>query len=365
MTKPRIIAFYLPQYHPTPNNDKWWGKGFTEWTNVGKAKSLFKGHEQPKVPADLGYYDLRLPEVREAQADMAREAGIEGFCYYHYWFNNDNEELDLPFKEVVRLKQPDFPFCLCWANESWHKKFWNVDGTCEKEILAQQVYESNEGHKKHFYSLLDAFKDERYIRVNGKLLFVIYKPLDFIGIKNFIKIWNDLAIENGLGGFHFIGQTINSSEVTTIQSLGFDAVNCVRLWEPFWAINNRFNFYSLIKRCLRRIYKTPFIVRYSHAIKFFSSSMDKQSCIYPTLIPNWDHTPRSGRGGSVLTHSTPELFKKHVKQVLGMVCDKEQEKNIVFLKSWNEWGEGNYMEPDLIYGKQYINALREALDEAE
>ena len=158
--KPRLISFYLPQFYPTPENDEWWGKGFTEWTNVGRAKPLFKGHYQPKVPADLGYYDLRIPEVREQQADLAREAGIEGFCYWHYWFGNGKRLLDRVFREVVETGKPDFPFCLCWANESWHKKFWNMDGTTDKQILAEQVYEDEEGNTKHFYALLDAFKDK-------------------------------------------------------------------------------------------------------------------------------------------------------------------------------------------------------------
>ena len=205
--KPRVIAFYLPQYHPTPDNDKWWGKGFTEWTNVGKAKPLFRGHYQPKVPADLGYYDLRLPEVRAAQAELAKEAGIEGFCYYHYWFGDGKQELELPFNEVIRTGEPDFPFCLCWANESWHAKFWDKDGKASsKKLLIEQRYLGHEDNVKHFYSLLPAFKDKRYMKVDGKLLFLIYRPLDFENVSGFIQDWQKLARENELEGFHFVGQ---------------------------------------------------------------------------------------------------------------------------------------------------------------
>lgn len=150
MSKPKLIAFYLPQYHPTLDNDKWWGKGFTEWTNVGKAKPLFIGHYQPKVPADLGYYDLRVPEVRELQASLAKEAGIYGFCYYHYWFGNGRKELELPFAEVLKSEKPNFPFCLCWANESWHSKFWNKDGSIEKKILIEQLYPGDDDIINHF-----------------------------------------------------------------------------------------------------------------------------------------------------------------------------------------------------------------------
>ena len=140
MSKPRVIAFYLPQYHPTPHNDEWWGKGFTEWTNVARAKKLFPGHYQPKIPADLGFYDLRLPEVREQQAQLAGEAGVDGFCYYEYWFGNGHEELERPFKEVVESGRPDFPFCLCWANESWKKKSWSKDGAIfDSKLLAEQT----------------------------------------------------------------------------------------------------------------------------------------------------------------------------------------------------------------------------------
>ena len=162
--KPRIIAFYLPQYHPIPENDAWWGKGFTEWTNVGKAKKLFPGHCQPKVPADLGYYDLRLPETREAQAEMARESGIEGFCYWHYWFGNGKRLLERPFNEVLELGKPNFPFCLAWANESWEKKSWNKNYK-KNMMLIQQKYGGIADYTEHFYSLLPAFLDKRYIKI--------------------------------------------------------------------------------------------------------------------------------------------------------------------------------------------------------
>ena len=205
MKEPKIIAFYLPQYHPTPHNDEWWGKGFTEWTNVAKAKPLFGGHYQPKIPADLGFYDLRLPEIREQQAELAREAGIDGFCYYEYWFGNGHEELELPFKEVLESGKPDFPFCLCWANESWYKKFWNNDGAViDKKILAKQTYPGDEDIRNHFFARLNAFRDSRYMKYEGKLIYVIYKPLEHPEVKHFIQVWQQLAKENGLPEFYFI-----------------------------------------------------------------------------------------------------------------------------------------------------------------
>ena len=365
-SKSRVIAFYLPQYHPTPDNDKWWGKGFTEWTNVGKAKPLFRGHYQPKVPADLGYYDLRLPEVRAVQAELAKEAGIEGFCYYHYWFGDGKQELELPFNEVVRTGEPDFPFCLCWANESWHAKFWDKDGKASsKKLLIEQRYLGHTDNVKHFYSLLPAFKDKRYIKVDGKLLFMIYRPLEFENVSEFIQDWQELARENGLEGFHFVGQ-LNEKELSAegdpiqfVLALGFNAVNTVHLGGALFHRSFVKKVWQKLYRILRRM---PMIVRYKDAYPFFVSKDDKKAGVYPTIIPNWDHTPRSGRNGYILNGSTPELFKLHVHEVLNVIKNKPQNERIVFLKSWNEWGEGNYMEPDLRYGKGYIETLKRELN---
>lgn len=352
MNKPRIIAFYLPQYHPTPNNDIWWGKGFTEWTNVGKAKPLFHGHHQPNVPGELGYYDLRLSIVREQQAQMAIDAGVEGFCYYHYWFENGKEELDLPFKEVVATGKPDFPFCLCWANQSWENKMWNKDGSVvSSKILCEQKYLGEEDNKKHFFSLLSAFKDKRYMTVDGRPIFMIYQPMIFKGLKEFMKQWNKLALENGLNKFFFIGQCGLESEIEQIQQMGFDGVNYSRLFPKY---KN-----SLFSNLWRKIVNIPRVVNYKDIYPHFNSPLYQKEGIYPVIIPGWDHTPRSGSRGLVYQGATPALFKKHVSEILETTNNKKT--NIIFLKSWNEWGEGNYMEPDLRFGRGYINALAELI----
>lgn len=364
--KPKVIAFYLPQYHPTPDNDKWWGKGFTEWTNVGKAKPLFMGHYQPKVPADLGYYDLRLPEVREAQAQLAKEAGIYGFCYYHYWFGNGKEELELPFNEVLRLGKPDFPFMLCWANESWHKKFWNKDGKgSSKEMLIEQTYPGEEDHIAHFYRLLPAFKDSRYIKIDGKPVFMIYNPEQFPDFQIFKKIWDDLALKNGLPGISYWCQMRLDLSVIMLRKLkaeGYDFINTMRLWEGFDYGTPK--IVRIVKRLFRAIFNRPYVRPYNKvidALKFLTSTKDIDNYLIPTIIPNWDHTPRSKNNGAVLKNSTPELFKKHAWSLLNFA--KSQNKRYVLLKSWNEWGEGNYIEPDLKYGKKFIEALRSAINE--
>ena len=173
--KVEIIAFYLPQFHPIPDNDEWWGKGFTEWTNVGKAKALFKGHNQPRVPADLGYYDLRLPIVREQQVELAKEAGVTAFCYWHYWFGNGKRLMADIFNEVLNTGKPDFPFCLGWANHSWYAKNWNSDGTSTNKLLIEQMYPGIDDEKMHFTFLLKAFKDPRYVKIDNKPFLLIFQ----------------------------------------------------------------------------------------------------------------------------------------------------------------------------------------------
>lgn len=355
---PEIIAFYLPQYHPTPHNNEWWGEGFTEWTNVAKAKPLFRGHYQPKVPADLGFYDLRMPEVRKKQAELAKEAGITGFCYYHYWFGNGEQELELPFNEVIKTGEPDFPFCLCWANETWGRKMWNKDGAVVgQQILAEQKYLGGEDDIKHFYSLLPAFKDSRYMRIDGKPIFMIYRPLAFKDIKSFLERWNRLAKENGLEGFYFLGYSLFvDDEYSQLKEMGFDAIVSCRLDR-----NVKHDLGWAIRKIISVIFQTPRRTNYKKLIPTLSNEFDKTEDVFPTMIPNWDHTPRSGVNGDLFTNSTPDLFQIHASQVLSTIVAKPANRQICFVKSWNEWGEGNYMEPDIKYGKGYINALAKAI----
>ncbi len=362
MDRPLIIAYYLPQYHPIPENDEWWGKGFTEWTNVAKAKPLFKGHYQPKIPADLGFYDLRVPEVREQQAELAREAGVDGFCYWHYWFGNGKELLERPFKEVLKSGKPDFPFCLGWANENWEAKIWNSEGTKTKKILIEQTYPDDKDIENHFYSLLDAFKDSRYIRINNRPFFLIYQPLQHPNIKHFMFKWNELLRKEKISDSFFFVAAANDSNYAEITSLGFDAaiINLlVRMERPYK--NNNIVYRALHYFC-RLVLHKPLLVSYKKSIRYlWNEKTDSQESIIPTLLPNWDHSPRSGNLLSILTDCTPALFKKHCLCVLNGI--KKKKNKIIIVKSWNEWGEGNYMEPDLKYGKGYINALASAKKE--
>ncbi len=357
-----VLALYLPQFHPTPDNNLWWGEGFTEWTNVAKASKLYRGHYQPRIPGSLGFYDLRLPEVREQQAEMAKRAGVSAFCYYHYWFGNGKKELERPFEEVVFSGKPDFPFCLCWANTSWELKQWNKDGTSKNRTLCEQLYPGESDNEQHFYSLLQAFKDPRYYRYQGKPVFVVTMPLQLKGCQQFIDQWNRLAKENGLEGFHFIGQIRNpqnDSLVNRVLDLGFNAVNIIRL------DNFEYTTTSIIRRgfnyLTHQLLNKPYVNDYKRILPCFISEIDKQDNVYPTIVPNWDHTPRSGRGGYLYENCDPRLFEEHCRMVFNEVEMKQENDRIVFLKSWNEWGEGNYVEPDMRYGYGYIDALHKAL----
>ena len=356
--KVRIISFYLPQFHPIPENDEWWGKGFTEWHSVTQAKKLFPGHYQPHIPADLGFYDLRVPETREAQAKMAREAGVEGFCYWHYWFGNGKQLLERPFNEVLESGKPDFPFCLGWGNHSWDKKLWDRKGT--KEVLIAQTYPGVEDHIAHFNSLLKAFMDPRYIKVNGKCFFLIHNITDLPALKLFIETWRRLASENGLEGFYFVAHDYDSRTKKELLETGFDAIYN----DDTLNIHHHLNIiHKVFLYILRDWFRFPTIFSYKRAMKWMLSEDCRTRTTIPTIAPSWDHSPRSSRNAFVLTDPKPEYFYELTKMAMDMVKDKPEEERIIILKSWNEWGEGNHMEPDKKYGMGYLNALKKALTE--
>ena len=363
--KAKVIAFYLPQFHPIPENDSWWGKGFTEWTSVGKAKRYYYGHYQPRIPADLGYYDLRLPQIREEQAILAKEAGIAAFCYWHYWFGKGKELLEYPLKEVVRLQTPKFPFCLGWANHSWYNKSWNSDKqTIVPKLLIEQTYPGKEDIVNHFNTMLPIFKDERYFKIHGRLLFLIYSPVDIPNFDQFKTIWNDLAVKNGLPGFYFIANLEDQSLVEKEEIKKYDAISLCRLYSSWNIEGNILNrYYRKITRNVSRLLGYPLNrIAYKNAILKIDSSLYERENIFPNIIPCWDNSPRRGPGAYIYDNSTPELFKKHIDMILERIKNKKEENKIIFLKSWNEWAEGNYIEPDLKWGKAYIKALRSSLE---
>ncbi len=354
----RFIAFYLPQFHPTPENDEWWGKGFTEWVSVVNAKKLYFGHKQPHIPSELGFYDLRLEETRIKQAELAKQYGVDGFCYWHYWFGNGKRLLERPFNEVLTTGKPDFPFCLAWANHSWAKKLWDKNGT--QEILMEQLYPGVEDYKNHFYTLLPAFKDKRYIKVADKLFFVIHDPLASPEIKTFIETWRTLAKENGINDFYFVGKTANNRKKEQILSMGCDAVYNDDVFNIHHELPLLVKIFHWITR---NIFSIPTVFKYSRAINYMVTEKDKPVDSIPVIAPNWDHSPRSGRKAILLSKPKPELFKKVVIKALAIVKDKPKENQIIIIKSWNEWGEGNYLEPDLEFGRQNLEALKSGIEE--
>lgn len=380
--KARVIALYLPQFHPIPENDLWWGPGFTEWTNVAKAKPLFRGHIQPRIPADLGFYDLRLPETREQQAQLARQAGIEGFCYYHYWFGNGKQLLERPFNEVLESGKPDFPFCLCWANHDWTNKTWTNQSGLKKDSMMVKMEYSMEDHRNHFFSLLPAFKDKRYITVDGKPLFMIYNAISFPQVKEYIELWQGLARENGLAGIYFVGGTQStfsfrlndegkriasvpnlksSAEVfKSVLDMGFDAVNSFGKRRGEMLEEGRLK--NVLRVALQRL-GIPMNKKYDYlkTVSGYFAPEDSWENVFPTTLPQWDRSPRVGSADGVYVNATPENFKKHILHALDIVKDKQEEHRIIFMKSWNEWGEGNYVEPDQIYGHGFLDALAETL----
>jgi len=348
---PRLIAFYLPQYHPVPENDVFWGKGFTEWTNTAKARRRFPGHYQPHVPADLGFYDLRVAETRQAQADMARQYGIEGFCYYHYWFGNGKRILERPFAEVLASGEPDFPFCLCWANETW-SGVWHG---AENRILIEQTYPGAEDDQRHFDELLPAFQDRRYMKVDGKPIFAVYRPFKMNDPKATIARWRAMAAKAGLPGIYFVG--VYSAGQPQPEDHGFDA-SIYNANAPLRSWGSWKQPVTLIKNAVLRRLGVPTTHDYASAIKYFLPDALPSTC-FPSVINGWDNTPRSGERGLVLTNATPQLYGRALKKAFDLTRDRDNgpDGRLVFLKSWNEWAEGNHLEPDLKYGHQYLEAV--------
>jgi lipopolysaccharide biosynthesis protein len=352
----RVIAFYLPQFHPIPENDEWWGKGFTEWTNTANAKPLFRGHYQPHVPGDLGFYDLRVPETRIAQAEMAREYGIDAFCYYHYWFAG-RRLLERPFSEVLESGEPDFPFCLCWANQTW-TGIWH--GAPDR-ILIEQKYPGYDDHRKHFSLLLKAFTDRRYFTVDGNPLFVIFRPSEIPEVEKVTDFWREMAERSGLKGLYMVGYASVPDWVP--HEHGFEASIPEPLPLPRPGVSRRRPIKWLIRQYQIKTGK-PTVYSYKEILPGLLKARMLKDRIsngrdYPCVIPNWDNTPRSGKDGFVFHDSTPELFRIHLKEALHIVEHLPPEHRVIFVKAWNEWAEGNHLEPDLKYGKGYLQAIRD------
>lgn len=358
----RAIAFYLPQYHPIPENDIWWGKGFTEWTNVTKAKPLFQGHHQPHLPADLGFYDLRLPEVRQAQADLAQAYGIHGFCYYHYWFNGKHL-LERPFNEVLKTGEPDFPFCLCWANENWTRRW---DGM-EQEILMEQVYDDADD-LQHIRWLADAFQDPRYIKVDGKPLFLVYRTSKLPNPLKTTEIWREEAQRLGIGDLFLCKVESFSGEQKDPTLIGFDAaVEFQPDWSRLGWPLQRGRKWNLARqlRLTEQAYADHKLYEYSVVVQNMLAKPEAAYRRFPCVTPSWDNTARRQKNATILRNASPEVYEHWLKTVVQRSLASQFGEELVFINAWNEWAEGNHLEPCRKWGHAYLEATRRALLESE
>jgi lipopolysaccharide biosynthesis protein len=373
VTDLRPIAFYLPQYHPTPENDAFWGAGFTEWRNVVRARPRFPGHAQPHLPADLGFYDLRLPEVRAAQADLARAAGIHGFCYYHYWFGG-RRLLHRPLDAVLASGEPDFPFMLAWANENWTRAW---DGG-PREVLIEQTY-SDADARAHIEHLLPIFADPRYIRVDGHPVFAIYNTDEIPDPLRLTDIFRERAARAGITLYLCRIERYLDRDTRPPAALGFDAAI---EFQPFSR-----NFRRFLKT--RPDVKTSLARRVSHRLghevrtrpalravaepfapldtfydlaAFAAYDMDQAPpdyTLFPGVCPGWDNTARRPPGkGIIFRNAFPEVFGRWLRAKAAAFRPSSTEENLLFVNAWNEWAEGNHLEPCLRYGHAFLNAVR-------
>lgn len=371
----KIIAYYLPQFHTFPENDKWWGKGFTEWTNVKKARPIFKDHNQPRVPLNNNYYNLLDDSVIKWQADLAKKYGIYGFCYYHYWFDG-HMLMEKPMEILLEHKEIDLPFCICWANENWTKAW----ADSSKEVLISQTYGDENDWVNHFNYLLNFFNDERYIRIDNKPILVIYRPELIPTLRDMLECWNTLAIERGLDGICYMYQQCDFNfehdkdgdlfsfeieyqpsrvkgynrnlPVKQQQSLTIPVITRKLLNTVLSKIGLPINKYSAIS------------YSYDWAWKKILQMKPSSEKVIPGAFVDWDNTPRYGGKGSFYTGVTPKKFEYYLSRQLKNARNVYHSEYL-FLFAWNEWGEGGYLEPDSKWGFGMLEAISQALKDNE
>jgi lipopolysaccharide biosynthesis protein len=361
----RLLAFFLPQFHPIPENNLWWGPGFTEWTNVTKARPRFPGHYQPHIPADLGFYDLRVPEVREAQAAMAQEYGISGFCYYHYWFNG-RRLLNRPFDEILRSGKPDFPFCLCWANENWTRRW---DGQ-EQEILLRQNH-SLDDDREHIRHLFNAFEDKRYIRVNGKPLFLVYRTEILPEAERTAEVWRETARAAGLGDLYLV-RVESHSTTPDPRQIGFDAgvefapdfrvMPLPKLHRSRWGLQARVENQLRKVGVLPQAYFDNNVFSYDDLATRMQAKPQQPYTWFRCVTPSWDNSARRAKDAMIVDGSRPEVYERWLGAMIQKTVNTlEGDERLLFVNAWNEWAEGNHLEPDQRWGRAYLEATRRAV----
>ena len=360
----RTVAFYLPQFHRIPENDAWWGRGFTEWRKVASSRPLFVGHYQPHLPADTGFYDLRVPETRSEHADLARAHGIDAFCYWHYWFDG-RRLLERPFEEVLASGKPDFPFCLCWANENWTRRW---DGH-DDEVLMEQRY-SAEDDRSHVAYLATAFRDRRYLRIDGRPLFLVYRARRLPEPAATASRLREEARRLGIGELFLACVESFPEERGDPASIGFDAAV---EFQPDWSLLTK----DLCTGPLRVLASNGEIAGVTSAfddtsvcsVYDYAAVVDRMIAKapasyprFPCVVPMWDNSPRRGSiEKSVILHgSTPEHYERWLKAAIAR-AQKLPGERLLFVNAWNEWAEGTHLEPDLRHGRAYLEATRRTL----
>ena len=361
------IAFHLPQFHPIPENDEWWGRGFTEWINVVKAAPRFPGHYQPHLPADLGFYDLRLPEARAAQAELAASYGIHGFCYYHYWFHG-RQVLERPVNEIWKSGEPQFPFCLCWANENWTRQW---DGL-EDQVLLEQRY-SPADDLAHIRSLIPMFLDPRYIRVGDRPLFLVYRASQLPEPEKTLETWRREAERAGLKGLFLVRVESFGDEHCDPRDIGFDSGLD---FQPRWSLACHARIYRRKWWHIRRLgthepgLRENGVYDYELLVRNALAAPVPTYPRIPCACPGWDNSPRRAQGATIFVNSSPEAYERWLR---GLV-DRQKARissggrpgisadSLVFVNAWNEWAEGNHLEPCHRWGRKYLEATRRALE---
>jgi len=375
-SKVKAIPFYFPQFHAIPENDEWWGKGFTDWVNVKKAKPLFMGHYQPRVPLGQRYYDQSQKEVIAWQIELAKRHGLSGFCHYHYWFD-DKQLLETPTNIVMNSPELDFPFCLAWANETWSRRW---DGRDHHILIAQTHAPEESRWQKHFDYLIRAWKDPRAIRIDDRPVFLIYRPQRIIQLDRMLEFWRTKAKEQGLKGVYFIA--IKQYELPKPEL--FDHFDAVVQFQPFETLyspefpvkgvmTNRLTqrLRILPQRIqawlstMRNSFPRPTFLEYDLIWRYLLKRKRERGL--PTIagaFMDWDNTARYGRRATIFRGASPERFEYWFKQLVDEVAQRPENERMIFINAWNEWAEGTYLEPDERYGYRYIEAVQRCLQAA-
>lgn len=366
----KIIAYYLPQFHEIKENNMWWGEGFTEWVNVKNAKELYDGHYQPRIPLNNNYYNLLDDDVKEWQIKLAKENGIYGFCFYHYWFNEGHLLLEKPVEQFLKNKSLNIHFCLSWANEPWTKAWVSKSDS----ILIDQNYGNKKTWEKHFNYLLPFFKDYRYIKENNKPLFIIYKPEQIECLNEMLDYWNELAIKNKFSGIDFAYQAIgfdldrHKDDSRFTYDIEYEPAygqydlqsNFHHKLESLGKILDNISLKIFNKTISEYYIKSVRKINYDKVWEAIINHKPKSTkCIGGGFV-DWDNTPRRGNKGLVIEGATPDKFHFYLSKKIESI-KKNYKNDYLFLFAWNEWAEGGYLEPDIKYGTQYLNAIREAL----